>query len=325
MLRFGKSSVFVLAATMFYAAPAHAQATRTWVSGVGDDANPCSRTAPCKTFAGAISKTAAGGEINCLDPGGFGGVTITKALSIVCNYTEGGVLSAGAGVNGIIVNAGVNDHVYLRGLDLHGAGSAQNGVRFLAGAALTIEDSIIRSYNASNGLGISFQPSGSSRLTINNTTINNNGNGATGGGILLQPTGAGTVHATFTNVRITNNANNAFRVDTTGNTGAGIIFAMENVTISGSVGGISVNTPAGTTGVVGLVNNATIVNNTGTGIGVTGAIAVLRVGNSTITDNATGISPGTSQINSFGNNRLIGNPVGGANNGSFTGGIIPPA
>src|SRR5947199_4194418 len=75
-------------------APAHAQATRTWVSGVGDDANPCSRTAPCKTYAGAISKTAANGEINCLDPGGFGSVTITKSLSIVCDYTEGGVLAS---------------------------------------------------------------------------------------------------------------------------------------------------------------------------------------------------------------------------------------
>src|SRR6188508_3845730 len=109
------------------AAPAQAQASRTWVSGVGDDVNPCSRTAPCKTFAGAISKTAPGGEINCLDPGGFGAVTITKPLSIVCQYTEGGVLSAGAGVNGVIVNAGVNDAVYLRGIDLHGAGNAQNG------------------------------------------------------------------------------------------------------------------------------------------------------------------------------------------------------
>ena len=74
------------------ALPAQAQATRTWVSGVGDDANPCSRTAPCKTFAGAISKTADAGEINCLDPGGFGGVTITKGLTIKCHYTEGGVL-----------------------------------------------------------------------------------------------------------------------------------------------------------------------------------------------------------------------------------------
>src|SRR5438105_372272 len=83
-------------------APAHAQATRTWVSGVGDDANPCSRTAPCKTFAGAISKTAGFGEINCVDPGGFGAVTITKSISIICDYTEAGVLVSGT--NGIIVN-----------------------------------------------------------------------------------------------------------------------------------------------------------------------------------------------------------------------------
>ena len=83
-------------------APAHAQATRTWVSGVGDDANPCSRTAPCKTFAGAISKTAAGGEINCLDPGGFGAVTITKSIRSICQHRLGGVLR---GHHGRHVNA----------------------------------------------------------------------------------------------------------------------------------------------------------------------------------------------------------------------------
>jgi len=44
--------------------PAHAQAVRTWVSGTGDDANPCSITSPCRTFAGAISKTQAGGVIS---------------------------------------------------------------------------------------------------------------------------------------------------------------------------------------------------------------------------------------------------------------------
>jgi hypothetical protein len=69
--------------------PAYAQASRTWVSGVGDDANPCSRTAPCKTFAGAISKTAVNGEINCLDPGGFGAVTITKSITIDCHEVFG--------------------------------------------------------------------------------------------------------------------------------------------------------------------------------------------------------------------------------------------
>src|ERR1700754_3886433 len=87
---------------MLASAPAHAQASRTWVSGVGDDVNPCSRTAPCKTFAGAISKTAAGGEINCLDPAGYGAVTIVKAMTINCEYTLGSILSSGT--NGIIVN-----------------------------------------------------------------------------------------------------------------------------------------------------------------------------------------------------------------------------
>ena len=81
LTRFAVAAAAVFCALLF-AAPANAQATRTWISGVGDDANPCSRTAPCKTFAGAISKTAAGGEIDCLDPGGFGTVTITKSITI---------------------------------------------------------------------------------------------------------------------------------------------------------------------------------------------------------------------------------------------------
>ena len=108
-------AIFVIGLT---GSPALAQATRTWVSGVGDDANPCSRTAPCKTFPGAISKTAANGEINCLDPGGFGALTITKAITINCEAVFASVLVAGT--NGIIVNAGATDRVYLRGLDIDG-------------------------------------------------------------------------------------------------------------------------------------------------------------------------------------------------------------
>src|SRR4051812_38565662 len=103
-------------------ASASAQATRTWVSGGGDHANPRSRTAPCKTFAGAISKTANGGEINCLDPGGFGGLTINKSLTIKCQYTEGGALVAGT--NAFVVNATASDKVTLRGIDINGAGGA---------------------------------------------------------------------------------------------------------------------------------------------------------------------------------------------------------
>src|SRR5438105_182520 len=94
---------------------AQAQASRTWVSGLGNDANPCSRTAPCKTFAGAISKTAAGGEIDALDPGGFGAVTITKSITI--DGGGGQVASVlVAGTNAIVVAAGATDKVILRNL-----------------------------------------------------------------------------------------------------------------------------------------------------------------------------------------------------------------
>ena len=113
---------------------ANAQATRTWVSGVGDDVNPCSRTAPCKTFAGAISKTAAGGEISVLDPGGFGAVTITKAITINGDGQIAGILASLT--NGVIVNAGVNDRVVLRNISINGVGNGINGIRYLAGKSL---------------------------------------------------------------------------------------------------------------------------------------------------------------------------------------------
>src|ERR1700752_4115761 len=132
-------SCFALA---FTAAPAQAQATRTWVSGVGDDVNPCSRTAPCKTFAGAISKTAAGGEIDALDPAGFGAVTITKGITI----DGGGGQVASilvSGTNGIVVQAGPADVVTLRNLRMNGiegtGAGGLNGIRYLAGAALHVE------------------------------------------------------------------------------------------------------------------------------------------------------------------------------------------
>src|SRR3954470_21425766 len=144
---------------------ASAQATRTWVSGVGDDANPCSRTAPCKTFAGAISKTAAGGEINCLDPGGFGGVTITKALSIKCRYTEGGVLVAGT--NAIVVNAPATATVTIAGLDINGLNGTVspglNGIRILSAKQVNIIDNEIYGFN---GAGIDINPTSSQMKVV---------------------------------------------------------------------------------------------------------------------------------------------------------------
>src|SRR5436305_14311036 len=108
--------LFIAIGVLLVASIANAQATRTWVSGVGDDINPCSRTAPCKTFAGAISKTASPGIINCLDSGSFGAVTITKSITIDCTGNFAGILTGG--VQGIVVNALSTDKVVLRAIDI---------------------------------------------------------------------------------------------------------------------------------------------------------------------------------------------------------------
>ena len=288
--------------------------TRTFVSGVGNDADPCSRTAPCRTFAGAFNKTSAGGEINCLDPGGYGGLTINKSISIICQYTEGGSLVAGAGVNGITVNAAATDSVFLRGIDFHGATTATNGLRILAGGFVHLQDSVIRRFNAASGLGVRIAPSTASQVTIENTTIADNGSGATGGGILIQPTGAGgSAQVTLRNVRLHSNANNQLRIDTTGNTGSGISLVVEDSQFIGGANGIQVGQPAATTSVSGMIVDSFIALCSGTGIDVNGGSSTtLRVGNTTITGCGTGVDVGGGTINTYGNNRNRGNTANGA-------------
>src|SRR3712207_5741524 len=173
---------------------AFGQATRTWVSGVGDDANPCSRTAPCKTFAGAISKTAAGGEINTLDPGGFGGVTITKSLTIKARGNLGGVLVSGT--NAIVVNAAATDKVTIDGLDINGIGTGAQtsltGVKVLSASRVNIVNSEIYRFKA----GVVLAPTSSgTRVVMKNTHVHNNGVG-----VIAAP-GAAAVTGTTLTVR----------------------------------------------------------------------------------------------------------------------------
>src|SRR4051812_22620659 len=153
-------------------------ATRTWVSGVGDDVNPCSRTAPCKTFAGAISKTAAGGEIDALDPGGFGAVTITKGMTLDGGQGSGFASILAAGTSGIIINAGASDVITLRNLSLNGAGTGICGVRILAARAVFIENCEIFGFRAAAGTdagrGISDDRIAGGQLYVTGTTVRNN-------------------------------------------------------------------------------------------------------------------------------------------------------
>ena len=152
---------------------ASAQASRTWVSGVGDDANPCSRTAPCKTFAGAISKTAAGGEIDALDPAGYGAVTITKAITI--DGGGGQVASVlVAGTNGIVVQAGPSDVVILRNLRINGIGTGINGIRFLSGKDLNVENCYIFGFTT-NGVDVALNQATAASVHVLSSVIKNVG------------------------------------------------------------------------------------------------------------------------------------------------------
>ena len=160
--------LFILPATA-----ANAQATRTWVSGVGDDANPCSRTAPCKTFAGAISKTAAGGAINVLDPGGFGAVTITKSITIRSDGVEAGILVSGT--NGIVINAAATDRIVLDGLDIDGVGTGLNGINILLAREVVVLNTSIRGFNAAaSGNGILVNSANKVFVTVIDSFIANN-------------------------------------------------------------------------------------------------------------------------------------------------------
>jgi len=310
------------------AAAAYGQ-TRTFVSGVGNDADPCSRTAPCRTFSGAFSKTSAGGEINCLDPGGYGGLTINKRITIRCDYTEGGALVAGAGTNGITINLpAVTDQVVLSGIDFNGVGTATNGLRIITGGIVLVQNSVMHDFRAASGLGIRVAPAGILNLTIRDTIVTNNGSGATGGGILIQPTGAGgAARVSLINVTVQGNANNGLFVNTTGNTNLtdGITVAIENSSFTDNATCIRTLRVGGTNTAAMLVDDSLIANNTTAGIVADGGQNTIRVADSNITGNPQGVSPvNGGTINSFGNNRLIGNPtIGPANNGAFSGAVLP--
>ena len=191
--------VLALAIFMFATVSiAQAQASRTWVSGVGDDANPCSRTAPCKTWAGAISKTAACGEIDALDPGGFGAVTITKSITLDGTGTFASILASL--VNGIIINAAATDVVTIRGISINGFCNGINGINVLSAKTVNVEDCVIFRFNTGNG--ITVNDANGANLNVRNTVIRDN----TLDGINVTSS-AGFINVTLDNVRLSGNAN----------------------------------------------------------------------------------------------------------------------
>ncbi len=285
---------------------AHAQATRTWISGVGDDANPCSRTAPCATLNGAISKTAASGVIDILDPGDFGPVTITQSITLENVGEVGGVLGT-TGTDGIIVN-GAGVVVTLRGLSIEGEGSGPVGVAFIQGSQLIVERCDIDAFSTGTAVGISFTPSSAATLIVRDTTIHDNGIATslnTTGGILIASTG-GSANVLLDNVRVVNN--NGFGVQVSGP--AAVV--VRNSVIGENLG--SGLWALGGNGAVNLTVEKTTVNGNGeTGLLAQGASAQIRASNTVITGNSQGMqSSGGGAVISFGNNRNYGNLFNGA-------------
>jgi hypothetical protein len=291
-------------APLLQAASAHAQATRTWVSGVGDDANPCSRTAPCKTFAGAISRTALNGEINCLDPGGFGPVTITKSITIDCHEVFASILNSGT--NGVNIPfdsfnaADTRKTVRLRNLNLNGANTGVNGIRITGGAVIAagvvlIEDCLIDGNFAGTAIGIADERIGGGEIYISNSTIRN----TAGFGIHINPaagTAAGQrIDSTLDNVRV---QNAVFGIGIGSN---GRVMINRSVVSGNSTAGIAV---VGALAASEVNLNSSVVSNNGVGVQNTGGTVTIRLSNNDIAFNTTGVSGATQ---SFSNNRITGN------------------
>ena len=295
-LVFNLASLVVL--TLAASSLAQAQATRTFISGTGDDNNPCSRTAACKTFAGALAKTNDGGEIDVLDPVGGGTMLINKSVTIDGGGTYASINASGT--NAIIVND-LNAVVTIRNLSLNGATTGLVGVKILAAKSVTIENCSIFKFRSGTGRAISDERTvAGSKLTVINTTINDNAGNAV---VVLPTTATSGVSAVFDNVRVFDNTTSGFFF------GLGAKATIKNsfVTTNGNAGvqAADANTK------VNIVD--TVLSNNSIGVFGGGGASVTRLTRCTVTENGTGVQTQTGGIvESFGDNNIRGNNAGNA-------------
>ena len=279
-------------------ATASAQATRTWVSGVGDDANPCSRTAPCKTFAGAISKTASNGEINVLDGGGFGGVTITKSITIRAVGATAGVLVSGT--NAIVINAATSDDVTLDGLDINGLGTSLNAIRVLQAGDVRIENTHIFGFGRN---AIDMEPANmNAKLYVKNVVANDN----VGAGLMAAPQQTGRARVVVRGSEFDYNecglVASSFPIDPAFNFGVrcGTLASAANTQVS----------------TIRAFGNSIAENPRG--VFANGSEADITLGANEVTGSNLGLSVASSGgIESFGDNHVVGNNTNGDPNSTI--------
>ncbi len=300
---------------MFSSSGGGGPSSQTFVSAaLGSDSNPCTRVSPCLTFAAALVQTTAGGEIDVIDPGDFGPVTITKAISIdgIADGVAG--LIPSSGTSGIVVSAGASDVINLRGVTFDGVNaSGTSGVVFLSGARLNISQCVFQGFTTS---GMTLSPGTGSatttRLVVQQTTILNNATG-----ILIQPTGGIAAKALLRWLRIDNNTGEGLRVDGTGGSGAiSAVLADSTASFNAGNGIDAVSGPGNATvdimRVVAAANGSAGIQSNQS----SGGTASVTLGSSVLYANAIGIqATGGAGLLSYGNNQVTGN----ASNGSFTG------
>lgn len=296
------AGVWLVVGNVLGSVPAMAAANRTYVSSKGDDSNPCTATSPCRTFQVAHDATNPGGEIMVLDPGGYGPVTITKAISII----DDGVGEAGIIASGITINAGGHDVVNLIGLTLTGVGVNSDGIVFNTGGGLNIQHCLIQGYNV-YGIWVYLGgpvPTLPVSINISDTIVRNNNST----GIRVDGYGTAGVNGTFTRVQVIGNGSSGISWLAPG---SGNLF---NATVSDSVAANNdVGFEAGSVGATPtlMVVNSQAVNNA-TGVQSNGLGATVLLAGDTITGNTFAAFRATSSgvINSFGNNYIKGNPGG---------------
>ena len=311
--RFTFNILAVAIFTLTVVSVAQAQATRTWVSGVGDDVNPCSRTAPCKTYAGAISKTAVNGEISTLDPGGFGAVTITKSITIEGTEGQGYGSVLNSLTNGISIPfdnftavGETQKTVRLRNLNINGANTGLRGINITGGnpgsnnSEVIVEDCVIDGQNGSPGRGISDTRSGTGlKLFVLDTTVRN----CLGAGITAAPAAGGDLKVSMNNVTV---VNCQFGIAFSNNTKVAAIRSN----FMGNTTGVSADSSSGTCEI--NIDQSNVSNN-GTGFTAGSANAIIRVSNTTATNNTTlATTLGGGQVLSYGNNQSGGTAFPGS-------------
>jgi hypothetical protein len=301
-----------------------AQAYRTWVSGVGDDANPCSRTSPCKTFAGAVSKTAVGGEISALDPGDFGPVTITQSITLNGDGTIAGITGAKSGTSGAIVINGAGIVVNLKNLSIQGGGTAIRGIHIVNAGTVNIAHCVITaiggttgdgigitqaaevnvehcSISGNNGVGVNIAPTALCGVTIKNTIIRKCLKGAA----YAHPNSA-----TGAAVNISKSSLNdglfGFRADDN------VKAVLDDCVLAGNANNGVTVVPASVASRV-IVSRCTINDTGGFGVVSSGALAAVFISNNVIFNNVTGVGTlAGGAMTSLGNNNINGNTTDGS-------------